>query len=331
MLRILQSRGANEIRRRAFATSASAVEEPVTRKGSCTVPVAFTKFDAKEDADPSPPVVLLHGLLGNQMSFRSLVKKPEFGTLLPQVPSRAFDSCFYVFLLFLSMHVAAPKRDIYTLDMRNHGLSPHTGEMDLHALSRDVSLFLDNEGIEAASIVGTNIGGKVGMILALEQSDRVSDLVVVDGSPLASDKKLEFVNKIVQLIHDVEIKNYTQKKDIEEDLKKGGIEDERLRQFLMMNVVSDNDEPGFYKWRHGIQAIQEAMPALMNFPVYDSETYTGKSLFAFGKEWSEEEEAAIKKLFPNAAFQSLESTGPYYPAIGNTEKLTEVLNEHLRN
>mmetsp|Transcript_27631 Transcript_27631/g.108359 ORF Transcript_27631/g.108359 Transcript_27631/m.108359 type:complete len:248 (+) Transcript_27631:317-1060(+) len=240
MLRMLQSRGANEIRRRAFATSASAVEEPVTRKGSCTVPVAFTKFDAKEDAAPSPPVVLLHGLLGNQMSYRSLVKKPDF----------------------------APKRDIYTLDMRNHGLSPHTGEMDLHALSRDVSLFLDNEGIEAASIVGNNIGGKVGMILALEQSDRVSDLVVVDGSPLASDKKLEFVSKIVQVIHDVEIENYTQKKDIEEDLKKGGIEDERLRQFLMMNVVSDSDEPGFYKWRHGIQAIQEAMPALMTFPVY---------------------------------------------------------------
>lgn len=50
------------------------------------------------------------------------------------------------------------------------------------------------------------------MILALEQSDRVSDLVVVDGSPLASDKKLEFVSKIVQVIHDVEIENYTQKK-----------------------------------------------------------------------------------------------------------------------
>lgn len=46
----------------------------------------------------------------------------------------------------MCVRVVAPKRQVYTVDMRNHGQSPHVSEMDLHSLSRDVTKFMDTEG-----------------------------------------------------------------------------------------------------------------------------------------------------------------------------------------
>lgn len=74
---------------RAWMGTTSAVEDVVIRSregGSCTVPLVFTKFDAKvveveRKEGKRPPVLLLHGLLGSQMTYRSLVKRKDFGGL----------------------------------------------------------------------------------------------------------------------------------------------------------------------------------------------------------------------------------------------------------
>lgn len=57
-------------------------------------------------------------------------------------------SCWVVVrvCVFVSVSNTAPKRDVYTVDMRNHGQSPHVSEMDLHSLSRDVTKLMDTEG-----------------------------------------------------------------------------------------------------------------------------------------------------------------------------------------
>lgn len=57
-------------------------------------------------------------------------------------------------------------------------------------------------------------------------------------------------------------------RDISHALEEHGVKDERIRQFLMTNVVSDESDIGFYKWKLHIQAIQEALPQLRSFPTY---------------------------------------------------------------
>lgn len=67
-------------------------------------------------------------------------------------------------------------------------------------------------GLEKACLVGHSIGGKVAMIMALEQQERVSELVVVDVAPVDSEKRMEEVTTAVNAMHDVDIENYRQKK-----------------------------------------------------------------------------------------------------------------------
>ena len=73
---------------------------------------------------------------------------------------------------------------ILLLDLRNHGRSPHAEGMTYADMAGDVLIAMDKEGIENAIIFGHSMGGKVAMQLALMASNRVSDLIVGDISPV---------------------------------------------------------------------------------------------------------------------------------------------------
>lgn len=54
-----------------------------------------------------------------------------------------------------------PEREVYAVDLRNHGASPHVQEMSYEAMSKDVKCFLEDNGIAKACILGHSMGGKV--------------------------------------------------------------------------------------------------------------------------------------------------------------------------
>jgi len=288
-------------------STASAMEEPVSRsKGSCTVPLASSKLEPKK-ADGKKeltPLIVIHELLGSQMTDRSLAKRKDF----------------------------APHREVYTVDLRNHGQSPKVSEMDLRAMSRDLIGFLDNEGIEKASVLGHSMGGKVAMILALEQPELVNELIVLDSLPMAGGDKLHALSSVVQIMHDIDMENFRNKKDIEQALKDSGVEDDRLRQFVMSNVVSDDKEPGFYKWKVNIQAIHDSFPALTDFPKYDSKaTFSGPSLFVqsdANEEFQKQQLEAIRPLFPKAEIKAIKKVSHWLQAE-EPEEFCSVVNSFL--
>lgn len=114
-----------------------------------TIALNAVEFDGPDSkgsppAKDSPPVIVLHGLFGSARNWQTFAKH-------------------------LSTNVKT-----YTLDLRNHGNSPHCDEMHYTDLARDVVQFLDDRNIGEARILGHSMGGKTAMQLALHSSDRVS-------------------------------------------------------------------------------------------------------------------------------------------------------------
>eukprot|EP00190_Bangiopsis_sp_CCMP1999_P006697 CAMPEP_0198723202 /NCGR_PEP_ID=MMETSP1475-20131203/747_1 /TAXON_ID= ORGANISM="Unidentified sp., Strain CCMP1999" /NCGR_SAMPLE_ID=MMETSP1475 /ASSEMBLY_ACC=CAM_ASM_001111 /LENGTH=208 /DNA_ID=CAMNT_0044484245 /DNA_START=370 /DNA_END=996 /DNA_ORIENTATION=- len=204
--------------------------------------------------------------------------------------------------------------------------------MDLFALSRDVARFLDDEGIEKACLIGHSVGGKVAMILALEQSERVSELVVMDIAPSDSRRRIHTVAKAVQAMHDLEVEKFRSRKDIDLALKEQGIEEERLRQFLSTNIIPNPEVPGSYKWKLHIQAIQESLPVLQSFPKFaPAQIYSGRSLFLYGERsdmLGPQDMPEIKKRFPNAAIRKISNAGHWLQA-DNPDEFCHALGEFL--
>eukprot|EP00188_Purpureofilum_apyrenoidigerum_P002279 Plantae.Rhodophyta-Purpureofilum_apyrenoidigerum.ctg23981.p1 GENE.Plantae.Rhodophyta-Purpureofilum_apyrenoidigerum.ctg23981~~Plantae.Rhodophyta-Purpureofilum_apyrenoidigerum.ctg23981.p1 ORF type:complete len:314 (-),score=53.96 Plantae.Rhodophyta-Purpureofilum_apyrenoidigerum.ctg23981:689-1630(-) len=272
---------------------------------SSTVPLAFAVLPAKEEPRKQlPPIVLLHGLLGSQMTYRSLVKRSDF----------------------------APFRQVYAVDLRNHGQSPHVSDMDLVIMSRDVARFLDDEEMKQACIIGHSVGGKVAMILALEQPDRVSELVVMDIAPSDSRDRSNTIVGAVQAMHDIDLDEFQSRRDIDTAFQKHGIREERLRQFLSTNVVPNSQLPGSYKWKLHIEAIHKSLPALQSFPKISPErTYQGPSLFVYGEKsdmLGREDASDIRKKFPRATIRKISKAGHWLQA-DNPDEFCRALSEFL--
>ena len=91
----------------------------------------------KSEGTSGPFVVILHGLLGSSGNWRSIARK------------------------------LGETHRVYCLDLRNHGASPHVDTMTYPDMADDVRGFLDEHGIDAATVVGHSMGGKTAMLLAL--------------------------------------------------------------------------------------------------------------------------------------------------------------------
>ena len=109
----------------------------------------------KEFGETGKPVfICLHGLLGSSRNWRSVARD-------------------------LSDSLA-----ICTLDLPNHGKSPHTNEISVSAMAEQVLAWLDHSKIEAFSLCCYSLGGKVAMRIACDHPERVENLTVVDIAPV---------------------------------------------------------------------------------------------------------------------------------------------------
>ncbi|WP_312227256.1 esterase [Pseudescherichia sp.] len=74
--------------------------------------------------------------------------------------------------------------DIIQVDMRNHGLSPRSPEMNYPAMAQDLLDTLDAVGLEKATFIGHSMGGKAVMALTQLAPERIDQLVAIDIAPV---------------------------------------------------------------------------------------------------------------------------------------------------
>ncbi|KAH7960118.1 hypothetical protein HPB49_017045 [Dermacentor silvarum] len=67
---------------------------------------------------------------------------------------------------------------VFAVDLRNHGDSPHTDDMNYALVSADLELFLHDRGLSRAAFVGHSLGGRVAMKLAVTKKPYVRSFLL---------------------------------------------------------------------------------------------------------------------------------------------------------
>ncbi len=143
------------------------------------------------------------------------------------------------------------------VDQRNHGRSFHSPEMDYSKMAADVIQLMDALDIEKAHILGHSMGGKTAIQLAMDYSDRVGRLVVVDIGPQAYPAGHD---KIFEALRSLPIEEVESRKEAREHLSRY-ISEDSVQLFLLKNLKRKSS--GGYEWRMNLESIYEHYESIL--------------------------------------------------------------------
>lgn len=218
-------------------------------------------FDVIKGNSKLSPIVILHGLFGNRLNNRSMGR-------------------------FLNEDL---RRDIYLVDMRNHGKSPVNKIHTYDAMSQDIFRLIEEENLNKPILIGHSMGGKVAMECALRKSKLVTGLVVIENAPINTMPNTKFIQYLSTL------KKICNGRNLDADKVLSNIEPNRfVRQFLLtmlQKTSKQNDNTNtkdiIYKSKLPIDILQDSLiKGNISQWLLDSSKYryTGPSLFIRGEE-----------------------------------------------
>lgn len=222
-----------------------------------------------------PDLVILHGFLGSLDNWQTQARNLE------------------------------DEYTVWTLDLRNHGRSPHADEHTYQIMATDLSAFCDEHELGKFHLLGHSMGAKVAMYFADQHSECVDKLILVDMGMKAYTGGHE---EILDALNDLPVNEITSRQEAENHLSKR-IRDLGIRQFLLKNLAR---KPGNeYEWRFNLPALTKAYPNILE--AYEpSKPYEGNTIFIRGGkspyvadgDWDE-----ILLAFPNAALATIPKAG----------------------
>ncbi len=230
---------------------------------------------AKCYSDQGPPLIILHGLFGQQGNWAT--------------HARSLAGNFAV----------------YAFDARNHGQSEWAGSMDYPAMAADVRTTMDVLGIERASFIGHSMGGKTAMQLALLDASRVHSLVVVDIAPVSYSSGPD---KVLQALQELPLNGLESRADAGDFLAER-ISNKGVRDFLLTNLRRDGE--GIFSWRMNLPVISDSYAALRAAPE-GGQAFPGPVLFIKGAGSDyllPEYQDRTLKLFPQAEVRVIAGAG----------------------
>jgi len=225
------------------------------------------------------PVILIHGLFGNLDNLGRL--------------ARHLSENF----------------EVFSIDLPNHGLSPHIESMDYSFLSQTIFDFLTSHQLTNVHIVGHSMGGKVAMQFAVDHPELVKSLVVADIAPVTYTDRHAKVFAALNAIDFSTLTNRAQAIDI---VVNNSV-DIGTAQFLLKNLAKNDD--GFF-WRCNLQNLQGNYPEIIS-GLSGERSFNGPTLFIKGEKSDyikTEHRTAISQHFPNASAKIIQGTGHWLHA-----------------
>lgn len=198
---------------------------------------------------------------------------------------------------------------VFTLDLRNHGLSPHSNQHSYELMAEDVRAFILSKNLGKADIIGHSMGGKVAMKLATDHPDLVRKLIVVDIVPKVYPPHH---NRIIEGLLALQIEKLSSRQEADQQLSVF-VGQPDVRQFLLKNL-SRKPEGGF-SWKINLKGITENLEDVLGDPVHGS-PFSGPTLFLMGSRsdyYKSGDEVRIRAHFPNHKIQFL-NTGHWVQA-----------------
>lgn len=192
---------------------------------------------------------------------------------------------------------------VYTLDLRNHGLSPHAPVHTYETMVEDVRAFIEDQSLEPVILIGHSMGGKVAMLLACSHPELVEKLVVVDIVP---KRYAPHHDQIIQGLKAMPLPTLSSRQDADLFLA-NYIKDAGVRQFLLKNLNRDA-QTGF-SWKINLAVLAESMDEVLGNPLSE-EKFMGPSFFLFGSKsdyYKKGDDEIIRNFFPEAEIDFLDT------------------------
>jgi len=253
------------------------------------------KLYFRKYGEAGPPLVIVHGLYGSGDNWISIARE-------------------------LATHF-----EVFVVDQRNHGRSPHSEEHDYPSMRDDLREFMDSREIKKAVLVGHSMGGKTVMFFAEAWPRRVQSLIAVDIAPkpyhdlaLHSSFAANHARMIDSMLK-VDMSKVKTRDEIDHALRTS-IGSERVRGFLLKNVRRDRN--GNFQWRINLEALREHLDDI--FDGLDTDRIIARggisgfpALFVSGANSDyirAEDHTLIRSVFPAADIVTIPGAGHWVHA-----------------
>ena len=238
------------------------------------------------------PLIILHGLLGSADNWRSMSRR-------------------------LGAHY-----QVFAVDLRNHGRSPHSDIFDYDVMVADLREFVEQQALTRIMPLGHSIGGKVAMQFAIDYSEQVDRLVIVDIGPKPYEPSQRYILEALRSLDLTRCKSFA---DVDAALA-AEVSGESLRQFLLKNLA--RDENGRLRWKVHLEAIDRNYDKLAR-GLAPGRTFDKPTLFIRGgrSNYIEDDDALlIRQIFPRAEIATLPEAGHWVHVDAPEEFFQTVLN-----
>ncbi|MGJ4788555.1 alpha/beta fold hydrolase [Leptospira koniambonensis] len=258
------------------------------------VKLFFKEYPAKETAKLTTPILILHGLFGSSKNWVSVSD-------------------------FLSHY-----SKVYSLDLRNHGDSPHSTEHSLSLMAEDVKEFIEDHKLGRVILLGHSMGGLVAMTFALRHPEKVQDLIIQDIAP--RDYEFKYEGELAVLRTD--LSNFKNRQEID-SATSNFVTNPFIRNFLLMNL--DRTESGQYRWKLNVDAISHSKNMFQaEFSGADKQ-YSGKVIFIIGGDseyFHTSDKIVCLEYFPNSKFETIPG-GDHYIHFTKAEEFRKILTAFM--
>lgn len=209
----------------------------------------------------------------------------------------------------LQARKASEYASVYTLDLRNHGRSPHSEEMSYGAMAEDIYSFCELHNIKKPIILGHSMGGKVAMQTALDYPDLPQKLVVADIAPKAY---LPGHLRYFEALNRIDFSKIENRAMADRALKEYESND-AIRLFLLKNL--EKAESG-YRLKMNLAAIERSYDHIIGgipipYPISIPTLFMKGSRSSY---ISDEDEAELALLFPESKLVEVPNAGHWLHA-----------------
>lgn len=264
------------------------------------------KLFFRKYGETGPPLVIVHGLYGSGDNWISVARE------------------------------LASDFEVFVVDQRNHGRSPHSEVHDYPSMRDDLQEFMDAHGIERAVLMGHSMGGKTIMFFAEAWPGRVRSLIAVDIAPKPYHDLSLHSNfaanhaKMIDSMLEVDLSKMETREEIDHAFRTS-VGSSRIRGFLLKNVR--RDRRGNFHWRINLEALRDHLDDI--FDGLDTERIIRNggikgfpALFIAGAKSDyirAEDHALIRSLFPGADIVTIPGAGHWVHA-----EQPDLLVKHIR-
>ena len=236
-------------------------------------------------------LIILHGFMGSLDNWQSLAN--EF--------AKSFE--------------------VYLIDARNHGKSPHTATHSIAEMVEDLFDFLQQQHISKTNIIGHSMGGKVAMQFAVYYPNSVNKLIVAD---IAAKKYGRGHDDVFEALYAIDLTKIQTRKQAEEAMLPH-VSEFGTRQFLLKNL--ERLENGTYQWKMNLDVLHRDYEEITQ-EVKNNKPITIPVLFLKGelsRYIKHEDWEQIQSIFPKAELKEISKAGHWLHADNPKEFYEKVI------